>query len=139
MYGLGGGVLADEFGLLLTLGDYQTGITYTLVVGMVVTAASGSLVHHYRSEIVTELKRITLWEKVAILGLFLLLFPLVLVTFGIPTDAVGLVIAGAYRTRFGGAWKISQRRVFFEVLRIGVSVVIFFLAGCVVRFILLIV
>ena len=135
MYGLGGGVLADEFGLLLTLGDYQTGITYTLVVGMVVTAASCSLVHHYRSEIVTELKRITLWEKVAILGLFLLLFPLALVTFGIPTDAVGLVIAGAYRTRFGGAWKISQRRFFLELSGIAVSVVILVLAGSVVSLI----
>ncbi len=115
MYGLGGGVLADELGLLLTLGDYQTAITYTLLVGMVVAAATGSLVHHYWCDVVTELKRITLWERVAILGLFLLLFPIVLVTFGIPADAVGLVIAGAYRTRFGRAWKISRRQLFLEL------------------------
>src|SRR5438094_4842272 len=32
IYGLVGGLLADEVGLLLTLGDYRTGITYTIVV-----------------------------------------------------------------------------------------------------------
>jgi len=135
MYGLGGGVLADELGLLLTLGDYQTAITYTLLVGMVVAAATGSLVHHYWCDVVTELKRITLWERVAILGLFLLLFPIVLVTFGIPADAVGLVIAGAYRTRFGRAWKISRRQLFLELSGIAVSIVILVLGESVVSLI----
>ena len=39
MYGLGGGLLVDEVGLLLTLGVYQTGITYTIVVGAVAILA----------------------------------------------------------------------------------------------------
>jgi len=102
---------------------------------MVVAAATGSLAHHYWSDVVTELKRITLWERVAILGLFLLLFPIVLVTFGIPTDAVGLVIAGAYRTRFGRAWKTSRRQLFLELSGIAVSIVILVLGESVVSLI----
>ncbi len=102
---------------------------------MVVAAATGSLVHHYWSDVVTELKRITLWESVAILGLFLLLFPIVLVTFGIPTDVVGLVIASAYRKRFGRAWKISRRQLFLELSGIAVSIVILVLGESVVSLI----
>ncbi len=32
MFGVGGGLVGDEVGLLLTFGDYWTGITYTLVI-----------------------------------------------------------------------------------------------------------
>jgi hypothetical protein len=44
MYGLGGGLLADEVGLLLTFGDYyQNEITYTIVVGALAVGGVGAI------------------------------------------------------------------------------------------------
>jgi len=78
MYGLGGGLLADEVGLLLTLGDYQTGITYTIVVGTVAILSTVSIFRRYGREIAVELKRITLSERVGYFALLILFLPLLI-------------------------------------------------------------
>src|SRR3989449_10481610 len=78
MYGLGGGLLADEVGLLLTLGDYQTGITYTIVVGTVAILSTVSIFRRYGREIALELKRITLSERVGYFALLILVLPLLI-------------------------------------------------------------
>jgi hypothetical protein len=53
-FGAGGGIIGDEFGLLLTLGDYWTGITYTLVTILLTCASAIILINRYSSMIRIE-------------------------------------------------------------------------------------
>ncbi len=54
LYGLGGGLVGDEVGLLLTFGNYYASITYTVVVGVVMVASGGILLNRYRKQITAE-------------------------------------------------------------------------------------
>lgn len=54
IFGAGGGLIGDEVGLLLTLGDYWTEITYTLIVLFVVLASMLSLFFRYSDKIRVE-------------------------------------------------------------------------------------
>jgi hypothetical protein len=59
IYGAGGGLIADEAGLLLTFGNYWTGITYTIVVIFVAFASTLILFKRYSKAILTEFKGFT--------------------------------------------------------------------------------
>jgi len=116
MYGLGGGLLADEVGLLLTLGDYQTGITYTIVVGTVAILSTVSIFRRYGREIALELKRITLSERVGYFALLILVLPLLIENLAqVQVSTVGIIVAFLYRAKFGGSWRISARRMATEL------------------------
>jgi len=51
VFGLGGGLIGDEVGLLLTFGDYQSTLTYFFGVGFMGCAALGLLFTSYRDEL----------------------------------------------------------------------------------------
>ncbi len=103
MYGLGGGLLADEVGLLLTLGDYQTGITYTIVVGTVAILSTVSIFRRYGREIALELKRITLSERVGYFALLILVLPLLIENLAqVQVSTVGIIVAFLYRAELSG-------------------------------------
>jgi hypothetical protein len=59
IYGAGGGLIADEAGLLLTFGNYWTGITYTLVVIFLVFLSVLILITRYSKAISAEVKGFT--------------------------------------------------------------------------------
>ncbi|TMI27313.1 hypothetical protein E6H36_03090 [Candidatus Bathyarchaeota archaeon] len=116
MYGLGGGLLADEVGLLLTLGDYQTELTYTVVVGAVGVLGTLSVFQRYGREIGLELKKFTLSERVAYFALFILVLPLLILSLAqVQASTVGLIAAFLYRAKFGGAWRISRKQFSAEL------------------------
>lgn len=108
MYGLGGGLLADEIGLLLTLGEYQSTLTYTIVVGIVGLAAMGSLLIRYWKDLSIELGKTTLDEAIVFSVLFALLLPILASIAGLQASLVGVIVASIYRWRRGGPWKISR-------------------------------
>ncbi len=54
LYGVGGGLIVDEVGLLLTFGDYWTDLTYSFFVVFLAFVAVLILFYRYRSIIVTE-------------------------------------------------------------------------------------
>lgn len=54
IFGAGGGIIGDEVGLLLTLGDYWTEITYTLIVVFLAVASMLSLFFRYSDRIRAE-------------------------------------------------------------------------------------
>jgi len=58
IYGAGGGLIADEAGLLLS-GNYWTGITYTLVVIILVFVSALILITRYSKAISAEIKGFT--------------------------------------------------------------------------------
>ena len=54
LFGAGGGLIGDEVGLLLTFGDYWTGITYTFVITFVAFVSTLILLIRYSRIIRTE-------------------------------------------------------------------------------------
>jgi len=59
LYGAGGGLIGDEVGLLLTFGNYTTGITYTIVVIFIAFVSAVILFMRYSRAISTEIKGFT--------------------------------------------------------------------------------
>ena len=59
LYGAGGGLIGDEVGLLLTFGNYTTGITYTIIVIFLAFVSTVILFKRYSRAISTEIKGFT--------------------------------------------------------------------------------
>src|ERR1035437_3561280 len=71
LYGVGGGLIVDEVGLLLTFGDYWTGLTWVILVVMLAVISVLILFTRYRKQIREELSE-HLNSKLALtLGIFL--------------------------------------------------------------------
>jgi hypothetical protein len=59
LFGAGGGLIGDEIGLLLTLNDYWTNITYTAIVIFLTFASILSLLFRYKKTILAEFAQFT--------------------------------------------------------------------------------
>jgi len=55
IFGVGGGLIGDEIGLLLTLGDYYSELTYTFVISLLAFASMATLFKRHGQAIITEL------------------------------------------------------------------------------------
>lgn len=55
VFGTGGGLVGDQFGLLVTFGDYYSGLTYTFVISLLTFAALVTLFKRHGRAIVTEI------------------------------------------------------------------------------------
>lgn len=55
VFGTGGGLVGDQFGLLVTFGDYYSGLTYTFVISVLAFAAMVPLFKRHGRAIVTEI------------------------------------------------------------------------------------
>jgi hypothetical protein len=51
IFGLGAGLIGDEVGLLLTLGNYQSGLTYVFFVGVLSFSGIAYLLFRYRPQL----------------------------------------------------------------------------------------
>jgi len=71
LFGAGGGIVGDEVGLLLTLGDYWTEITYTVVVIFITSASILMLISRYASVIRTEFAQFLSGQAPLYVGTFL--------------------------------------------------------------------
>ena len=71
LYGLGAGFLGDEIGLLLTLGNYASELTYLFFVGAISFIIIATLLLRYRVLLERDVVRLAVWERVALLGVFL--------------------------------------------------------------------
>jgi hypothetical protein len=91
LYGAGGGLIVDEVGLLLTLNDYQSGLTWTALVTVLGVASVLILFYRYREGIGEELGEF--FQNVAspYIGVFLVALS---VAFVVETDNL-LVTAAA--------------------------------------------
>jgi hypothetical protein len=59
IYGAGGGLIGDEVGLLLTFGNYWTGLTYTTVVVFLAFVSTFILFKRYSKAVLAEIKGFT--------------------------------------------------------------------------------
>ena len=77
-YGVGGGLVGDEVGLLLTFGDYQSSVTYTAVVGVTAFIVVVSVLRRYWTEIEIDLKKIAFAERGVYFGVYVLALSLLI-------------------------------------------------------------
>ena len=97
MYGLGAGFIGDEVGLLLTFGNYQSGLTYDFFIGAISASFLLILVIRYRVVLRKELSYLTTREGLALVGVFVTGFSAILFAFnslslGTPLALVGIVV-----------------------------------------------
>ena len=71
LYGAGGGLIVDEVGLLLTFGNYWTGLTYTFLIILLAFVTILMLFNRYRQPIMTELAELARNKVSLYLGVFL--------------------------------------------------------------------
>ncbi len=98
VYGVGGGLIADELGLLLTLGDYYSELTWTALLLLISIITMLVLVNKYRKSIYDELHEFVSSKASLPVGVFLVA---VSIAFVVQTDnfvvtlvSVSLTVAG---------------------------------------------
>lgn len=72
LFGAGGGIIGDEVGLLLTLGDYWTEITYTFIIAFLAFVSILVLLVKYAKPISTEFTQFLRTYASIYFGVFLL-------------------------------------------------------------------
>lgn len=94
LFGAGGGLIADEVGLLLTFGDYWTGLTYTIVVVFLASVIVIILLARYRETIISDLQPLLKGHKILYFGVFLaaLSAPFVLETSNVEVITVSSIV-----------------------------------------------
>ncbi len=97
MYGLGAGFIGDEVGLLLTLGNYQSELTFDFFIGAISASTLLLLVIRYRSALKREVSYLLTREGLALLGVFVTGFSFILfafgsLSFGTPLALVGIIV-----------------------------------------------
>jgi hypothetical protein len=70
LFGAGGGLIGDEVGLLLTMGNYETEITYTLVITFLAIASMLILLNRYSKAIRTEFTEFLAGHAALYIGVF---------------------------------------------------------------------
>src|SRR5437899_2601160 len=97
MYGLGAGFIGDEVGLLLTLNNYQSELTYDFFIGAISASVLLLLVIRYRVVLKREVSYLMTREGLALLGVFVTGFSFILfafgsLSFGTPLALVGIIV-----------------------------------------------
>jgi hypothetical protein len=71
LYGVGGGLIMDEVGLLLTFGNYQSELTWTILVTLLAFVAVLMLLYHNRQQILEELGEFATSKAALTVAIFL--------------------------------------------------------------------
>lgn len=95
LFGSGGGLIGDEVGLLLTFGDYWTGITYTLVIVFVIFSTLVILISRYHRIIRLEFTKFLSSNASLYIGVFL---AAISIAFIAETDDIWVITASGLLT-----------------------------------------
>lgn len=71
VYGVGAGLIGDEIGLLLTLGDYRSTLTFDFFIGAVSLVILTLLILRYRDAVKKDILALSRGEGLIYLGIFL--------------------------------------------------------------------
>lgn len=106
LFGLGGGLIGDEMGLLLTMGDYWSQLTLPIGVGFIGLALLILLLLRYRERLTEDVLAVGKEERlihvgVVVAGLSALAFSTDELLVGLVILGIGalMVLLGAYRER----------------------------------------
>jgi hypothetical protein len=94
LFGAGGGIIGDEAGLLLTLGDYWTSLTYTVIITFLAIVSITILLIRYSNTIRTEFSHFARSNASLYFGVFLAAVSaaILLETDDIVMDAISVVL-----------------------------------------------
>lgn len=108
VFGLGGGLIGDEIGLLLTFGNYYSGFTYVFGVGFIGFAALSLLFINYRDRLKYDVLGVGTGERLVHVGV--VVAGLSALAFSVDAALLGLVILvmGALMVALG-TW-LNRRR-----------------------------
>ncbi|HUI01098.1 MAG TPA: hypothetical protein VLU99_04580 [Nitrososphaerales archaeon] len=95
VFGLGGGLMGDEVGLLLTFGDYQSELTYDFFVGFVSAVVLILLVLRFGEPLKRDLADVERGEALVHLGVVVGGLSALFFAFGFWIPGSGLALAGA--------------------------------------------
>jgi hypothetical protein len=95
VFGLGGGLIADEVGLLLTFGNYHSPLTYPIVVGIIVAAVLIILFWHSKDDLVGDLKKIETGDGLIMTGIFVTFLAALPLAANQLSYSIAIVAAGA--------------------------------------------
>nr|MDO8099208.1 hypothetical protein [Candidatus Njordarchaeota archaeon] len=95
LFGAGGGLIGDEVGLLLTFGNYWTGITYTVVISFLAFAVVMILLTRYWKTITSEFSPFLRGHRILYFSIFL---GGVSAAFIMETDDVGVIAVSSVLT-----------------------------------------
>jgi hypothetical protein len=94
VFGFGGGLIADEVGLLLTFGNYYSQLTYVFFVGLVCTAVFILLVVRYRDRLERDVLALDRGETMVHIGIVVAAFSALALSFDFVTIGLGVALAG---------------------------------------------
>lgn len=103
VFGLGGGLIADEVGLLLTFGDYHSELTYVFFVILVFAIVGLALVWRFGDDLMEELEEVGRGEGLAHLGLIVAGLSALPFSIGAYGYGIGVAAAGAAIAILGSA------------------------------------
>jgi hypothetical protein len=92
IYGVGGGLIVDEVGLLLTFGDYWSGITWTFVIVLVASVSVLILLGMFRQAVFEELHDFVSKKASLYIGIFL---AAISIAFIVETDHLLVTVVSA--------------------------------------------
>jgi hypothetical protein len=99
-YGVGAGLIGDEVGLLLTLGNYTSELTYVFFVGAVSIASLTILLLKFKKRVFEDIFGLERGERLTHFGVFLTCLSIFLIAFNsglsltILIIGAGMIIAG---------------------------------------------
>ena len=93
LYGLGAGFVGDEIGLLLTLGNYQSELTYQFFIAAISFVIIATLLLGYRTQLKTELLKLSVPERVLMIGAYLIGFSVFLIFLSSGVYLIGIPLA----------------------------------------------
>jgi hypothetical protein len=98
LYGLGAGFVGDEIGLLLTLGNYQSELTYLFFIAAMSFVIIATLFLRYRAQLTTELLKLSLRERVLMVGAYLIGFSVffIFLSSGVYLISIPLALVGLF-------------------------------------------
>ncbi len=110
VFGLGGGLIGDEIGLLLTFGNYYSQLTYIFGIGIIAGGSTLLLLLRYWNQLERDVTALGSGERllhigVVIAGLSVLAFSFEALLLGVGTLAAGITMASI------GVWLHRKRKV----------------------------
>lgn len=111
IYGLGAGLVGDEIGLYLTFGNYQSELTYQFFIAAMSFVIIATLLLRYRTQLEIELQKLTIQERVLMVGAYLTGFSVffVFLSSGVNLIAIPIALVGLSLILYAFARRRSAR------------------------------
>jgi hypothetical protein len=117
VFGLGGGLIGDEVGLLLTFGNYHSELTYVFFVGFICVVVLLVLLVRYRTQLKRDLADIDRGETLVHFGAVVAGLSALFFSFGFIAPGLGIALLGVVVALAGIALRRAAARLSGSALK----------------------